>query len=114
MKKHENLILILLVVALVAFPLIWKAGSEFGGADDQVKDVVAEINPEYKPWFEAIWSPPSTEVESFLFALQAAAGVHAQLAGTPEAAAALDAVLLSTTRLVELRTSEPHDLDRPT
>lgn len=74
MKKHENLILILLVVALVVFPLIWKAGSEFGGADDQVKDVVAEINPEYKPWFEAIWSPPSTEVESFLFALQAAAG----------------------------------------
>ena len=74
MKKHENLILILLVIALVVFPLIWKAGSEFGGADDQVKDVVAEINPEYKPWFEAIWSPPSTEVESFLFALQAAAG----------------------------------------
>ena len=35
---------------------------------------VAEINPEYKPWFEAIWSPPSAEVESFLFALQAAAG----------------------------------------
>ena len=74
MKKHENLILILLVVALVVFPLIWKAGSEVGGADDQVKDVVAEINPEYKPWFEAIWSPPSAEVESFLFALQAAAG----------------------------------------
>ncbi|MHC1760135.1 MAG: energy-coupling factor ABC transporter substrate-binding protein [Negativicutes bacterium] len=74
MKKHENLILILLVVALVVFPLIWKAGSEFGGADDQVKDVVAEINPEYKPWFKAIWSPPSAEVESFLFALQAAAG----------------------------------------
>ena len=74
MKKHENLILILLVIALVVFPLIWKAGSEFGGADDQVKDVVAEISPEYKPWFEAIWSPPSAEVESFLFALQAAAG----------------------------------------
>ena len=74
MKKHENLILILLVIALVVFPLIWKAGSEFGGADDQVKDVVAEINPEYKPWFEAIWSPPSAEVESFLVALQAAAG----------------------------------------
>ena len=74
MKKHENLILILLVIALVVFPLIWKAGSEFGGADDQVKDVVAEINPEYKPWFEAIWSPPSAEVESFLFAFQAAAG----------------------------------------
>ena len=74
MKKHENLILILLVVAIAAFPLVWKAGAEFGGGDDQVKDVVAEINPEYKPWFEAIWSPPSSEVESFLFALQAALG----------------------------------------
>ena len=31
MKKHENLILILLVVAIAAFPLIWKAGAEFGG-----------------------------------------------------------------------------------
>ena len=59
MKKHENLILILLVIAIAAFPLIWKAGAEFGGADDKVKDVVAEINPEYKPWFESIWSPPS-------------------------------------------------------
>ena len=74
MKKHENLILILLVIAIAVFPLIWKAGAEFGGADDQVKDVVAEINPEYQPWFEAIWSPPSSEVESFLFALQAALG----------------------------------------
>ena len=74
MKKHENLILILLVVAIATFPLVWKAGADFGGADDQVKDVVAEINPEYKPWFEAIWSPPSAEVESFLFALQAAIG----------------------------------------
>ena len=74
MKKHENLILLLLVVLIAAFPLVWNAGAEFGGADDQVKDVVAEINPDYKPWFAAIWSPPSTEVESFLFALQAAIG----------------------------------------
>jgi cobalt/nickel transport protein len=74
MKKHENLILIMLVVALVAFPLIWKAGAGFGGSDDQVKDVVAEINPGYKPWVNALWTPPSAEVESFLFALQAAAG----------------------------------------
>ena len=46
MKKHENLILLLLVVLIAAVPLIWNAGAEFGGADDQVKDVVAEINPD--------------------------------------------------------------------
>ena len=51
MKKHENLILLLLVVLIAAVPLVWNAGAEFGGADDQVKDVVAEINPDYKPWF---------------------------------------------------------------
>ena len=74
MKKYENLILILLVVAIVAFPLIWKAGAEFGGADDQVKDDEGEINPDYKPWFKSLWTPPSAEVESFLFAVQAAIG----------------------------------------
>ena len=74
MKKYENLILILLVVAIAAFPLIWKSGALFGGTDDQVNDVVAQINPNYKPWFGAIWSPPSAEVESFLFAVQAAIG----------------------------------------
>jgi len=31
MKKHENRVLLLLVVALVAFPLIWKTGADFGG-----------------------------------------------------------------------------------
>ena len=74
MKKYENLILLSLVELLAAVPLVWNSGAEFGGADDQVKDVVAAINPDYKPWFESIWSPPSTEVESFLFALQAAIG----------------------------------------
>ena len=74
MKRKENLILILLVVAIAAFPLIWNASAEFGGADDKVKDVVAIINPEYKPWYSAWWTPPSAEVESFLFALQAALG----------------------------------------
>lgn len=74
MKKYENLILLLLVVLIAAFPLVWKAGAEFGGADDQVQVVIAEINPGYKPWFEAIWTPPSSEVESFLFAVQASIG----------------------------------------
>jgi hypothetical protein len=56
---------------------------------------------------------PDDEQSAHAQALQVAAGVHAQLAGTAEAAAALEAVLLSTTRLVELRTSGSHDLDRP-
>ena len=74
MRKHENLILILLVVVITAFPLIWNATADFGGSDDKVKDVVAGINPAYQPWFSALWTPPSAEIESFLFAVQAAIG----------------------------------------
>lgn len=74
MNKRENLILVLLVALIASFPLIWHADAAFGGADDKVKDVVAEINPDYKPWATAWWKPPSAEVESFLFALQAALG----------------------------------------
>jgi cobalt/nickel transport protein len=36
--------------------------------------MVKEIKPDYKPWFNAIWEPPSPEVESFLFAVQASIG----------------------------------------
>ena len=33
-----------------------------------------ELNPDYEPWFEPILEPASGEVESLLFALQAAIG----------------------------------------
>ena len=44
----------------------------FGGSDDQGSDSVSETG--YKPWFNSIWVPPSGEIESLLFALQAAIG----------------------------------------
>jgi cobalt/nickel transport protein len=36
--------------------------------------VVPALDPGYEPWFEGWWSPPSGEIEGFLFALQAAVG----------------------------------------
>ena len=27
---------------------------EFGGADDQIEDTIAEVNEEYEPWFESL------------------------------------------------------------
>ena len=36
--------------------------------------MVQELNPGYQPWFEPILEPASGEVESLLFALQAAVG----------------------------------------
>ena len=71
----SNKILMLLVAALVIIPLALPvAGAQFGGSDDQAEGVIAQIAPDYKPWFSSIWEPPSGEIESLLFALQAALG----------------------------------------
>ncbi|MFD1808970.1 energy-coupling factor ABC transporter substrate-binding protein [Gemmobacter lanyuensis] len=33
-----------------------------------------EATPGFEPWFDPIWTPPSKEIESLMFALQAALG----------------------------------------
>ncbi len=84
MKRYQNLILLALVVFLVAIPL-WLVqrpapgpdGTQaeiFAGADDKAKDTISTIAPQYKPWFNPIMEPPSGEIGSLLFALQAALG----------------------------------------
>ncbi|MDK2918965.1 MAG: cobalt/nickel transport protein [Candidatus Petromonas sp.] len=70
----QNMILILLVVLIAILPLIIVKGAEFGGADGQAEELINEINPNYKPWVNPFWEPPSGEIESLLFALQAAIG----------------------------------------
>ncbi|SCX80443.1 energy-coupling factor ABC transporter substrate-binding protein [Alkaliphilus peptidifermentans] len=69
-----NLILIGIVIALVIIPLILHNDAEFQGSDDRAEEAILEIVPEYEPWIDPLWEPPSAEVESFLFALQAAIG----------------------------------------
>lgn len=71
---QKNTILILLVVALVIIPLLMNRDAEFGGADGAAGDLITETHPEYEPWFEPIIEPASGEIESMLFALQAAIG----------------------------------------
>lgn len=72
MKK--NLFLIAIVVLLAIIPLFIQNGADFEGADGQAEEAITEINANYTPWFESIWEPPSGEIESLLFALQAAIG----------------------------------------
>lgn len=72
MKK--NLILIGIVVILTIIPLVVQKGAEFGGADGKAQELITQINPDFKPWFSYIWEPPSGEIASLLFALQAALG----------------------------------------
>lgn len=50
-----------------------KPGEEvWSGADDDASKIIESSG--YEPWFTPIWEPPSGEIESLLFCLQAAGG----------------------------------------
>lgn len=70
----KNGILIVIVAVLAFAPLFLVRNGEFAGADDRAEKAISTIDANYKPWFKPLWEPPSGEVESFLFALQAALG----------------------------------------
>lgn len=76
MKKstYINLVIIAAVILLAILPLFLQAGAEFGGADGEAEAAITEINKEYEPWVSSFWEPPSGEIESLLFALQASLG----------------------------------------
>ena len=71
---QKNLILIILVVLIAAVPLWLCRDAEFGGADGLAEELITETHPDYEPWFSHIFEPASGEIESMLFALQAALG----------------------------------------
>ena len=73
MKKKTLLALFICACIIIASLIIGSKG-KFGGADGQIKTVIGEVSPTYEPWFKGFWTPPSTEIESLLFALQAALG----------------------------------------
>lgn len=84
MKRYQNILMMIAVILLVALPLRMvkkpapgadgKRVEIFRGADDQAKAVITTIAPGYQPWFKPLLEPPSGEIGSLLFALQAALG----------------------------------------
>ncbi|MBE9094790.1 energy-coupling factor ABC transporter substrate-binding protein [Tychonema sp. LEGE 07203] len=70
---RENWILVGAVVALAVIPLVFVRG-EYGGADGEAQQAITEIQPGYEPWFNHFFEPASGEIESLLFATQAALG----------------------------------------
>lgn len=66
--------LLFVVVLLITMPLLLHKDSEFMGTDAQAEEAITAKHTDYQPWATSIWEPPSGEVESFLFALQAAVG----------------------------------------
>jgi cobalt/nickel transport protein len=74
---------ILTVIALVAFCAVFlytsftMNGAEFAGSDSVGSGLVAELSGTPEENFQPLipqWKPPSGEIESCLFALQAAVG----------------------------------------
>ncbi|RKD30617.1 energy-coupling factor ABC transporter substrate-binding protein [Thermohalobacter berrensis] len=70
----KNLILLFIGILVVLLPMILNGNAEFGGADGMAEVVINKVSPDYKPWFEPFWEPPSSEIESMLFAIQASIG----------------------------------------
>jgi len=48
--------------------------ADFGGADGKAEEAITEIQPAYSPWASPFLKPPSKEIESLLFSLQASLG----------------------------------------
>lgn len=73
-----NLLLLLAVAVLAVLPLVLGLGDHkeepFAGADAEAETAITEIEPDYEPWFSPLYEPPSGEIESALFAVQAALG----------------------------------------
>jgi cobalt/nickel transport protein len=77
-RRTINILLVVGVVALVVVPLSTIRPIEgeeiFAGSDGQAESAIGAIRPDYEPWFAPFWEPPSGEIESLLFGLQAALG----------------------------------------
>ncbi len=73
-SRRNTLLLLVLAALITIIPLVILPGAEYGGADGEAEVAITEISPEYEPWFASFWEPPSGEIESLLFVLQAVIG----------------------------------------
>ena len=81
MKKGSavTLLLVLGIVVIVGFALVLDTkrtgdGERFIGTDTAATTQVERDHPAYKPWFTPLFTPSSGQIESGLFAVQAALG----------------------------------------
>lgn len=72
--KKQNIFLLTIFALLVIIPLLLNPSAEYGGSDGNAEVMINEISPNYEPWFEPLWEPPSGEIESLLFTLFAVFG----------------------------------------
>ncbi|KRM77560.1 energy-coupling factor ABC transporter substrate-binding protein [Secundilactobacillus collinoides] len=73
-KTVQNVVLLLLVIALVLLPFFVAKNGSFSGSDDQGTAQILKNDPHYKVWAHPLWTPPSGEIESLLFTVQGSLG----------------------------------------
>lgn len=77
MKYQAEITAILIILAFAAMiVVVINSGShEWAGSDDQAEGVIDQMTGEtYEPWASPLYEPPSGEIESLFFSLQAALG----------------------------------------
>lgn len=64
------------VLLLGALPLwvIDPGEAAFQGSDQLAQAEISRLAPDFQPWAKPLFTPPGSEIESLLFALQAALG----------------------------------------
>jgi cobalt/nickel transport protein len=77
MVNKKAIVLLCMVAIIIIFPLALYNGKGedqgyFEGSDDAGSSAIEATG--YVPWVHSLWTPPSGEIESLLFALQAAIG----------------------------------------
>lgn len=75
-RKLELIVLAIFLIFAAQFVYMSSTtDAEYGGADGEAEGVIYEITGgTYEPIANPIWEPPSGEIESLLFGLQAAIG----------------------------------------
>lgn len=73
-KLSINVWLLSGAVILSMAPVLMYQGQEFKATDSINITAIEAVKPGYKPWFEPMIKPSGGEVETFLFATQAAIG----------------------------------------
>jgi cobalt/nickel transport protein len=74
MQKLANVGLLSIALVLSLAPVLIFQGKEFKATDSKNQTAIEEVQPGYKPWFEPVIKPSGGEIETFLFATQAAIG----------------------------------------
>lgn len=69
---QRNTLLILLALLIAVIPLAFAQNAEWGGADKLSVEAIQELQSDYEPWFESVFSPG--ENERYFFGFQALLG----------------------------------------